>query len=113
MSKIYIFFFLFPVGYLDTILIPETNKVLKYHLYLGEFTRWVGCWFYMDCLVRIPDRRDWWSVTPPVTHRGAPFCLKKYMSCHRFDEILAFFRYTKREVQYEDGLFHMRQMEEK
>ena len=74
--------------------------------------RWVGCWFYMACWVEIPDRCDWWSVTPPVMHRGAPFHLNKYMSYHRFDEILAPLRYTNRQVQYEDGFFHMRQMEE-
>ena len=37
---------------------------------------------------------------------------EKYMSHHFVDEILASLRYTKREVHYEDGLFHMRQMEE-
>ena len=73
---------------------------------------WVGCWFYMACWVGIPEKHDWWSVTPPVIHRGSPFCLNKYMSLHHFAEILASSRYTNREVQYEDVLFHMRQMEE-
>ena len=45
--KIELFLFLFPVGYLNVILIPETNKVLKYPLDLGGFMKWVGCWFYM------------------------------------------------------------------
>ena len=43
MSKLEIFLVLFPVGLLNTILIPETNKFLKYPLDLGEFMRWVGC----------------------------------------------------------------------
>ena len=103
---------LLPVGYLDTTLLLDTNKVLKGSLDLGEFMRWVGCWFYMACWVGIPDRRDWWSVTPPEMHRGSPLCLNGYMPCYFFDEIIASFIYTNREVQYEDGLFHMRQMEE-
>ena len=41
--KIYLFLVLFPVGYLNIILIPEINKVLKDPLELGEFIRWVGC----------------------------------------------------------------------
>ena len=62
--------------------------------------------------VGIPDRCDWWSVTPTVMYRGALFRLNEYMSRHCFDEILASLGYTNSEVQYEDGLFHMRQMEE-
>ena len=41
--KIYLFLVLFLVGYLNIILIPEINKVLKDTLELGEFIRWVGC----------------------------------------------------------------------
>ena len=80
MSNLDIFLVLFPVGYLYSILISQTNNVLKGPLYLGEFMRWVDCWVYMACQVEIADMHDWWSVTPPVMHRGAPFCLNKYMS---------------------------------
>ena len=38
---------------------PHTDKVLKYPVDLSNFMRWVGCWFYMACLVGIPDRCDW------------------------------------------------------
>ena len=38
--------------------------------------------------------------------------LYKYMSCLRFDEILASFRYMSREVHYEDGFLHMRHVEQ-
>ena len=94
MSKLELFLVLFHVGYLNTILTPKTNKVLKDPLNLGEFMRWVGCWLYMACWVGIPKRRDWFSVTPPVMHRVTPFCLNKYMSCRLFDEKLASLRYS-------------------
>ena len=64
----------------------------------------------MSCWVGIPERRDWWPVTTPVMHREPHFFFNKYMSCHRFDEILASLKYKNGEVNYEDGLFHMRQM---
>ena len=44
----------FTVGFLNTILVPETDKVLKYPLYPGDFIRWVGCWLYRDHWVNIP-----------------------------------------------------------
>ena len=76
MKNIDIFLVLFPVGYLNIILNPETNKVLKYPLDLGEFMTWVGYWLYMPCWVGIPKRHNWWSVTLPVMHIEAPFRLK-------------------------------------
>ena len=41
---------------------PIDKFFLKDPLDLGDFMRWVGCWFYMACWVGIPDRRDWWSL---------------------------------------------------
>ena len=95
-SKLDILLVLFPIGYINTILVPETNKVFKGPLDLGYFMRWVGCWLYIACWVGIPERRDWWSVTIPVMNIGSPFRLNKYMYFHRFDEILASLRYTNR-----------------
>ena len=77
-----LFLVLFPVVYLNTILILEANNSLNDPLDLGDFIRWVGCGFYMDCWVRILERNDWCSVTLPVIHRGYPFCLNIYMSRH-------------------------------
>ena len=59
MSKLELFLVFFPFGYLNTILIPKTNKILNDPLDLGEFMRCVDCWFYMTCWVRTPYRRDW------------------------------------------------------
>ena len=99
MGKLELFLVLLTIWYLKTILIPDTNKVFKDTLYLGELMIWVCCWLYMACWVGIPERRDWWSVIPLVMHRGAPFRLNKYMPFHIFDEILASFMYTNREVK--------------
>ena len=44
---------------------------------------------------------------------GAPFTLNKYMASTRFEVIPLSLSYTNREdVEYNDGFFHMRQMEE-
>ena len=77
MSKLETFLVLFPVGHLNTILIPATNKVLNDPLDHGEFTRWVGYWLYMDYWIGISITCDWWSVPPPVIHIGAPFWLNQ------------------------------------
>ena len=58
-----LFLILFPVGYLNTILIPEINKVFEYTLDPGELMRWVYCLFYVACWIGIPDSNNWWSVT--------------------------------------------------
>ena len=62
--------------------------------------------------VGIPERCYRCSVILPVIHRGSPLHLNEYTSHHRFNEILASIRYTNREVNYEDGLFHMKHIEE-
>ena len=75
---------------------PRTidKNVLNDPLDLGEFMRWVGCWFCAACWVGIPDRCDWWQVTLSVMHRKASFRLMKYMSHHYFDEILTSLPHT-------------------
>ena len=47
MIKLELFVFFSSIGYLNTIIILETNNVLKDPLDLDEFMRWVGCWFYI------------------------------------------------------------------
>ena len=59
MTKLELFLILFPVDYLKEILFPESNKLLKHPMELGEFIRCLGCWFYMGCWVGIPNRRNW------------------------------------------------------
>ena len=49
MTKLELFLILFPFDYLKEVLVPEMNKLLKHSTDLGEFIRWIGCWFYMGC----------------------------------------------------------------
>ena len=113
MTKSELFLILFPVDYLKDILIPEMNKLMKHPMDLGGFIRWLGCWFYMVCWVGILNRSNWWSTEEPKMSGGAPFRLNKYMSRTRFEGILGSLRYTdKKDVEYYDGFFHMRQIEE-
>ena len=44
---------------------------------------------------------------------GAPFRLNKYMLKTIFEDILSFLCYINRkDIEYNDGFYHMRQMEE-
>ena len=63
----------YPVGYLNAILVPDTNKVLKDSSDLGQLMMWVICWLYISYWVGITERCDLWSVKLPVMHRGEPF----------------------------------------
>ena len=112
MTKMELFLILFPVDYLKEVLIPETNKLLKHPMYLGEFIRWLGCWFYMGFWVVISNRRNGWSTTEPTMSEGVPI-IKKYMLRTRFEVTLSSLRYKDRkDVEYNDGFFHMCQIEE-
>ena len=42
MTKLELFLVLFPVEYLSTVLISETNKELDQPMDLGEFIHWLG-----------------------------------------------------------------------
>ena len=59
MIKLDLFLTLFPIGYLNAIIIPETNNVLKDPLKLGEFVRWVVCWL---CMAYTHDLDVWYSL---------------------------------------------------
>ena len=111
MTKLEIFI-LFPVGYLKEILTTKTNKLLTDPMDLGECIRWFGCWFYMGCWVKISNWRNRWSTENPKMFEGVPFRINKYMSSTRFEGIILSLHYTDRkDVEYDDGLFHMWQME--
>ena len=113
MTKLELFLVLFPVEYLSTVLIPETNKELDQPMDIGEFIRWLGCWFYMACWVGIYRRSILVGRTSdPSIFQGAPFWLNNYMSRNRLDQILVCLRYTNQEVNYHDGFLHMRQIQE-
>ena len=79
---------------------------------LQDFVKWVVCWIYMACWVLIESRWDWWSTKTPSMAKCAPFRLNRIIYRNRFNSIFSALRFTNREVPYEDGFFHMRQLEE-
>ena len=84
MKELKLFLILLPVDYLKEIIIPETNKILKHPMDLGEFTQWMGCWFYMGFWVGILNRKNWWSTVDLTMTGVAPFRLNNYVSRTRF-----------------------------
>ena len=115
MSDLALFQVLFPMDYVESVIIPETNKKLRLGpLTTREFFVWVGLWLYMSCHTGIPRRRDWWSQTEPGMEGGAPYRFNLFMSRNRFDDILQNLVYTNRipPAAYKDPFFHMRQMED-
>ena len=102
------FLVLFPISYLEDILIPETNKGLEVDLSLQEFLVWLGCWMFMATHLGVSSRQDWWSLSPVSSHKEAPFRLNKYMSHTRFEAILQNLKYTNKTVPYRDGFLQIR-----
>ena len=47
MKKLELFIILFLVYYLEEMIFPETNKILKYPIYPGEYIWGIGCWLCM------------------------------------------------------------------
>ena len=115
MTKLSLFQLLFPMEYLESVVIPETNKKLKYGpLSPKEFFVWLGLWLYMSCHVGIHNRRDWWSQKEINMEEGAPYRFNLFMSRCRFEDILQNLVYTNRipPAGYKDPFFLIRQMEE-
>ena len=48
MSRLNLFLIMSPEGYLEQVIIPDTNKGLRVSMDIQEFIKWVGCWIYME-----------------------------------------------------------------
>ena len=67
----------------------------------------------MGFWVVILNRMNWWSTVDPTMYGGVTFKIINYMSRTRFEGIIGYLYYTdKKDVEYYDGFFHMRQIEE-
>ena len=62
----------FPMEWLKSILLEETNKQLTEQVSYGEFLRWIGLSFLMST-TQFGDRRKFWSTSPQNVFSGAPF----------------------------------------
>ena len=100
----------FPMEWVETVLIVETNKVLDKAMTLGEFLRWMGLWFLMATF-QFGNRRDFWSTKQVDPFDGAPVRLNDYMSRKRFEDILNALRFTNQEPPaYRDRFWEVRQL---
>ena len=83
-------------AYIKTTILPQTNNNLNRghdQLQYGEFLQWLGLWLLMSTMVG-PQQHEYWVAYPINTFRGAPLRLGVWMSCARFDAILAALSFT-------------------
>ena len=65
----------------------------------------------MGWQVGIYSKSNWWSKADLTMCEGAPFRFNNYMTRMRFEGIFFSLCYTvRKDVGYNDGLLHMRQM---
>ncbi len=97
-TELELFRLCFPEEYVERVMLPTTNAMLRIPCTLGEFYKWLGCNFFMACFQGIADRRAWWSKEPVSMFEGAPFRLSHVMSLTRFLELTAAVRFTDRQA---------------
>ena len=51
---------LFPIQFVQDVILPSSNKTLKHQLTYGEFLRWLGLWILMSTRDG-SDRHSFWS----------------------------------------------------
>jgi len=73
MNELELFLMCFPVKYIKSVIIPETNKHLQVPVSMQEFFVFIGCLFFMACHPGVEDRDSWWSTKPITPDKGAPF----------------------------------------
>lgn len=95
-SLIDLFEILFPVAYLEDVVIENINKRLDDNqppVKYGEFLRFLGIFFLLSCH-QGGERKHYWS-TDPITHQSAaPIRVNEYMSKNRFNLILSLMDFT-------------------
>lgn len=113
MDELELFLMCFPVKYIKSVIIPETNKHLQVPVTMQEFFVFLGCLFFMACHPGVEERDSWWSTKPVTPNEGAPFRLNSYMARSRFKGIMQSLRYTNMpQPEYLDRFHDVRQMQE-
>jgi hypothetical protein len=108
------FLTLFPVDYLQNVLLKQVNKNLRLQKEreagMGEMLRFIGIWFYMATFKGF-TRNQFWSVKEIDHFDGAPVRLNDWMSKHRFDSIVSALDYMDApRPRYVDQFFGIRQL---
>ena len=113
MNELELFLMCFPVKYIKSVIIPETNKHLQVPVSMQELFIFIGCLFFMACHQGVEDRDSWWSTKPITPDKGAPFRLNDYMARNRFKSIMQSLQYTnKPQPEYLDCFHDVRLMQE-
>ena len=86
---------LFPLAFLESLIIKNTNKHLQKSVSYGEIIAWIGLWFLM-AMTNFGDQRKFWSSKSTDAFDGTPFWMNDYMSHHCFEAILAALQITDR-----------------
>lgn len=112
-TPLMMFFVFFSRSYIEEVVLVETNKHIKgEELKLGEFLKWLGCWFYMATIKGFP-RADFFRHEPVDPFETAPFRLTDYFSANRFDDILSSLQLTNRaRPAYRDPFWEVHQLVE-
>ena len=97
-TELELFRLCFPEEYVERVMLPTTNALLRKPCTLSEFYKWLGCNFFMACFQGIADQRAWWSKEPVSMFEGAPFRLSHVVSMTRFLELTAAMRFTDRQA---------------
>ena len=84
----------FPKLFVETIMFPIMNGNLSNPIDWGEFLVFIGIWFALATVQSASTRREFWSSKPVEFLSGALFCLEKYMTRNRFENILQVLVYT-------------------
>ena len=110
-TELSLFFLLFPMTWLKEVLLVMTNNNIEGKpLTFGELLRFIGIWFFMATTAGF-GRREFWSEREISIRTGAPYRLKHWMSCDRFEEILSALTYTDEPAPpYSDKFWQVRQM---
>jgi hypothetical protein len=101
-----------PVQFLHDVILVETNKNIEGKpVEWPEFLRFIGLLLLMSTVITGYDRRSWFDHTEPSEFGGAPFRLHKYMTRHRFENILSALRYTNQPFPpFQDKFHQIRQL---
>ena len=93
MTELDVFKLMFPLQYLNNVVIHKTNKHLMKAMTLDEMFHFLGCIFKM-ATVQGFDRWDFWSLSMLSTFERASWQLNEYMSHNWFEEIVQALTFT-------------------
>ena len=115
LDKLAIFWLTFPEEFIKQTIIPTTKiKIKGEPLTLQEFYLWLGCHFFIACVVGKYDMRAWWSTKPISLWEGAPHWLTEFIKRTRFEEIsCALCLMDRPPPSFKDGFYLMWQLQDK